>query len=261
MNGHFAIKLSPLSRAPVPILLIMLLLSVLLSSLAFSARAQQVRTTTYSNGTGFYVTKDGYIITNAHVVRECISDVAISGIAPSSAQVIARDDNVDLALLKARDYAPAVSYFRINEGELKAGDDLVVMGYAGQEGAAGQYSFVKSKLIDTHGPRGESHWLQFSNAAQHGNSGGPLLDTSGHVIGVISGKTELYRIDSRSNVAPVKISDSDVAITLEALKYFLDANRIRYQTASSGLLQFSDNRLETDAHNFIVQLKCITAQN
>ncbi len=68
-------------------------------------------------------------------------------------------------------------------------------------------------------------------------------------------------MDERSNVAPVKVAESDVAITLDALKYFLDAQRIRYQAASSGLLQFSDNRLESDAHNFIVQLKCITAQN
>ena len=234
---------------------------VLLFSLAFSAHAQQLRTTTYSNGTGFYVTKDGYIVTNAHVVRECKSNIAISGIAPGEAQIVARDDDVDLALLKARDYAPAIGYLRINEGELKAGDDLIVMGYAGEQGASGHYSFVKSKLIDTHGPQGQSHWLQFSNAAQKGNSGGPLLDTSGHVIGVISGKTQLFRVDDRSNVAPVKVSESDVAITLDALKYFLDAERIRYQTASSGLLQFSDNRLESDAHNFIVQLKCITAQN
>lgn len=233
----------------------------LLASVATPSQAQQLRTTTFSNGTGFYVSKDGYIVTNAHVVRECISNVAISGIAPSEAQIIARDDEVDLALLKARDYAPAVSYLRINEGELKAGDDLIVMGYAGQNGAAGHYSFVKSKLIDTRGPGGQAHWLQFSNAAQKGNSGGPLLDTSGHVIGVISGKTQLFRVDDRSNVAPVKVAESDVAITLDTLKDFLDAQRIRYQAASSGLLQFSDNRLESDAHNFIVQLKCITAQN
>jgi S1-C subfamily serine protease len=139
------------------------------------------------------------------------------------------------------------------------GDPVVVMGYAGQNGANGAYSFVKSQVVDPVGPFNNPQQLQFADAAQRGNSGGPLLDTSGHVIGVISGKAQLFRKDSRSNVAPTMVAKADIAISLPALKAYLDQQRIRYQGASSGLLHFSDNRLETAAQQFIVQLKCPTS--
>lgn len=220
---------------------------------------QGTRYITLSNGTGFFVSKDGYLITNAHVVRACTQKVrATNGAFNAEADVIARDDESDLALLRTNAYAPAIASLRTNNQDIKAGDPLVVMGYAGLQGAQGTYSFVKSHVIAAVGPTGQPYWLQFENAAQRGNSGGPLLDTSGHVIGVITGKTQLFRKDTRSNVAPAMISASDVAVNLPTLTAFLDRNRVRYQAASSGMLSFSDNRLEYDAKNYIVQLQCQT---
>ncbi len=235
-----------------------LLIHTVMASSAI-AQTPQPRYFTFSNGTGFYVSKDGYIITNAHVVKPCTQNVKVhSGATTSEAQVISRNDKLDLALLKSRDYAPDVASLRTNAMDIKQGEPVIVMGYAGAAGAGGTYSFVKSQVLDTKGPTGEAQWLQFANAAQKGNSGGPLLDASGHVIGVITGKTQLFRVDNRANVAPTKIGESDVAINLAYLTAFLDQQRVRYQAASSGMLSFSDNRLESSASNFIVQLQCQT---
>ncbi len=219
-----------------------------------------VRYIAISNGTGFFVTKDGYLVTNAHVIRPCSKKIYISNgsLSATEAQVVARDDKLDLAVLRANAYAPAVASLRTNNQDIAAGDNVVVMGYAGAQGAEGNYSFIKSHVIAATGPTGEAHWLQFENAAQKGNSGGPLLDASGHVIGVITGKTQLFRVDGRSGVDPTKIGESDVAVNLPALTNFLNQNRIRYQSSSSGMLSFSDNRLEYNARNYIVQLQCQT---
>ena len=230
------------------------------STLAQTPQAQPgMRYVSFAHGTGFYVSKDGYLITNAHVVRGCTQEVHVnSGVTNTTAQVIARNDALDLALLKSVSYAPAVATLRTNDKTIKQGEPVIVMGYAGMAGAKGTYSFVKSQVVGINGPTGEPHWLQFGNAAQQGNSGGPLLDDSGHVIGVITGKTQLYRVDKRANVAPTKVGESDVAVNLFTLTAFLDHNRVRYQGAQSGLLAFSDTRLESYASNYIVQLRCQT---
>jgi S1-C subfamily serine protease len=57
---------------------------------------------TYSSGTGFFVSREGYIITNYHVIKNC-SDINVSGSVPlSAAKLVAQDIGYDLALLKTR---------------------------------------------------------------------------------------------------------------------------------------------------------------
>lgn len=229
-------------------------------TLAAPAGAQQMRYVTMSNGTGFYVTKDGYIVTNAHVVRGCTSLVRATGAMTADADIIARDDKNDLALLKSRTYPPSFARLRYDDNGIKPKEGAVVMGYPGQAGANGKVSFVKSHIIAPGGPGGEPHWLQFENAAQKGNSGGPLLDMSGNVMGVITGKTQTFRVPRSGNAAPQKVSESDVAVNLATLKNFLNRNRVRFQTTTSNLLFFSDGRLQQEAKNYIVQLKCVTGE-
>lgn len=237
-----------------------LLLSLFLCCLASTAMAgaQGTRYLSFSNGTGFYVTKDGYIVTNAHVVRACAQDVWVQNRSTRSlAKVIVRNDAIDLALLKSSEYAPAVSALRSPGQPVRPKEKVIVMGYAGAAGRQGTYSFVTSEVIDAIGPTGEKHWLQFANAAQKGNSGGPLLDVNGHVIGVITGKTQLFRTANRAGIAPTKIGESDVAVNLDTLNDFLAKQGVRPQREWSGW-RLSDNRIEYDAQNFIVQLVCQT---
>jgi uncharacterized protein len=236
--------------------LLILALTLALITPAFAA----TRYLTLSNGTGFFVTKDGYIVTNAHVVKACTSLVRATGVITTDADIIARDDEHDLAILKARVYAPSFARLRYDDNGIRPKDATVVMGYPGPAGAQGHVSFVKSHIIAPSGPGGESHWLQFENAAQKGNSGGPLLDLSGNVVGVITGKTQTFRVNKAGGSTPVKISEADVAVNLYTLKNFLNRNRVRFQTSTSNLLFFSDARLQQDAKNFIVQLKCVTGE-
>lgn len=237
------------------------LISLFLCCLASTAIAQDnTRYVSFSNGTGFYVTKDGYIVTNAHVVKECGRNLVevVSGATNTTAEIVSRDDATDLALLRSVSYAPAIATIRDVSAPLITGEPLIVMGYGGQAGLARQYSFVKASLVRTGGIRENPHLLEFTNAAQKGNSGGPLLDASGRVIGVIRGKTFYEEAHPRANTTPDRYAASDIAIDLNALHGFLERSTVRVRYAANNLYPASDNRIEYDARNYIVQLRCQT---
>lgn len=210
---------------------------------------------TYSSGTGFFVTKSGYLVTNEHVVRNCQS-VEIKGERNADAQIISVDKKNDLALLKIKGFAPSIAPLRYISGSIRKGDEVVVMGYPGQAAVTGQYKYVTAQVIDTKGPQGEKNWLQFTDAAQKGNSGGPLLDRSGNVIGVVTGKTELYTIDRRTGEKKV-LKRADVAVTLPILRRFLSKHYVHPRTGNT-LIEHGDNYLQKRADDYIVNVRCIT---
>jgi len=94
-------------------------------------------------------------------------------------------------------------------------------------------------------------WLEISHVSAGGNSGGPVLDASGNVIGVIRAT-----LSEESVISPTKISD--IAVGEASVRSFLDANNIRYEETNSGTAMTDDHMAEiTDS---IVNIRC-QAQN
>jgi hypothetical protein len=168
--------------------------------------------------------------------------------------VIATDPEIDLALIRTKAIPPRYAPFRFYGRALGAGDGLLVMGYPGDHGVTGKYKVVDSKVIATDGPMGQAQWLQFEDAAQHGNSGGPLLDLSGNVVGVIVGKATVTRTNMQNGRDEV-VRESDIAISLPHVAEFLDDNRVHYWKMYSDL-QHSRSYIEQNARNYIVNIHC-----
>jgi S1-C subfamily serine protease len=213
-----------------------------------------------SAGTGFFINRDGDIVTNSHVVRDCksMSVHTVQGERPVTLR--ARDIEHDLAVLRMQGQVPEVAPLRWNIRDVKVGDEVIVMGYPGQAGVSNTYVFRKTRILGLTGPTGEPNWLQLGNVAERGNSGGPVLDTTGNVIAVITGKAKTYRVESGNSDAresPTLIGETDVAITLAALQDFLRRNSIPFYEASSGLVAYADTQLEIKANQFIVPVRCI----
>lgn len=225
------------------------------------AHAQTVRTIHYSSGTGFFVSMQGHVITNAHVVEHCNSnkvEVRNKTIEHVEGEVIATDQDVDLALIRTHASPPHLAALRDYGGAVKAGDEAIVMGFPEERAKTGIYKVVETNVIDTAGPQGEPKWLQFSDAARQGNSGGPLLDKSGNVVGVVTGKmtlTEYNAVGARTQV----VKESDVAISLPYLRKFLEANHIYYRKMTSAI-RLSTPYIEQQAQNYIVNVRCETNQ-
>ena len=133
-------------------------------------------------GSGFLVSSDGEIVTNYHVIKEAHS--AIVKLSNGSfflvGGVLASDTDKDLAIVKVNGKnLPFLSLGDIEK--LHVGDHVVAIGSPlGLEGTVSDG--IVSGVRDVSGAK----WIQTTAPVSHGNSGGPLLDMSNHVVGVIT---------------------------------------------------------------------------
>ncbi len=142
-----------------------------------------------SSGSGFILSEDGYIITNCHVVNGANTiKVALYNGETYDAELVGSDSNYDVALLKI-DAAglPAVS---IGDSDaLKVGEEVIAIGNPLGELTFTMTNGILSALdreINTDG--NPQNMLQTNAAINSGNSGGPLFDMDGNVIGVTTAK-------------------------------------------------------------------------
>lgn len=137
--------------------------------------------------TGFMLTKDGYVVTNYHVVNGADSVHLQNNKGQAyKAQIIHTDKERDLAILYINDdnfkSLKSVPYtFKKLNSDL--GEDIFTLGFPRDEAVYGQ-GYLSSKT----GYAGDTIAYQISIPVNPGNSGGPVLDKSGNVIGIISGK-------------------------------------------------------------------------
>lgn len=213
------------------------------------------KTMLVQSGTGFVVSNSGDIITNEHVVHGC-KEVIIRGAVPeSTAKVIDVDVQYDLALLRTNERVRRIATIRHPKAtKIREGEPVLVMGYPLENGVNGQYAIAESSVVGLRGPQEEPQWIQFADAAQQGNSGGPLLDASGNVAGVVVAKSQLRRFNPARGIEEI-ISSSDLAISLPVLMRFLDRHLVSYRTNAS-MTYMMPKRLEELAQSYIVNVLC-----
>lgn len=139
-----------------------------------------------SVGSGFVIDSEGYIMTNAHVIRGMDKiRVTTSDEEEYDAQVIGRDDKTDIALLKIESDVPLATVKLGDSSALKVGQPVLAIG-----SPYGLDHTVTSGIISALGRRLPSEdyvpFIQTDAAINPGNSGGPLIDGEGRVIGINS---------------------------------------------------------------------------
>ncbi len=144
-------------------------------------------------GTGIVATKDGYILTNAHVVNYSRANkvkVVLHNKKEYEATVVGYDKTSDIAVLKinANDLSPAVFG---NAAQLEIGDSVIAIGNPGgmeySSSLTGGYVSALNRTIESHSDNGMTY-IQTDAAINPGNSGGPLVNIYGQVIGINSSK-------------------------------------------------------------------------
>jgi S1-C subfamily serine protease len=157
------------------------------------------------SGSGVVVSDTGHILTADHVIENCRSlRVAQVGGLQLSAEVVGRDPRNDLALLKAASSLPTVAALRMEA--LRNGEAVVAFGYplGGLLASTGNVTFGNvSALV---GLRDDSRMLQISAPVQPGNSGGPLLDMGGRLVGVVQSKLNAVNVALASGDIPQNVN-------------------------------------------------------
>jgi len=181
-------------------------------------------------GSGFVVSAEGHIVTNDHVVAQCGS-MRVRHLGPESipAQVLARDSKNDLALLKIAGPPAKVAVLRSGV-EIRPGDGVVAVGFPLTGILAEDANVTTGGVSAMAGIRNDQRYLQISAPVQPGNSGGPLLDMSGHVVGVVSSGLDAARMASAAGIVPQNVN---FAIKIGVVRQFLDANHVPYRGEDS----------------------------
>jgi S1-C subfamily serine protease len=135
-------------------------------------------------GTGFLVSSNGHLVTNAHVVQGCVGDILgnPSGEAPAKLRLVSSDETNDLALLQATGSFKDVA--KIRDKAIQSGDSVVAIGYPFHGLLTSDFTVTTGIVSSLSGVLNDTRFLQISAAVQPGNSGGPLLASSGDVVGV-----------------------------------------------------------------------------
>ena len=183
--------------------------------------------TTFNTGTGFFVSETGHFITNAHVVANC-SDIVVKADDGSmnAAERVATDTTNDLALLKLAKVPKTVVALRIGA---RLGEGVEAFGFPHTDLLASAGNFTLGNISALSGIGDDSRYLQISAPVQAGNSGGPLLDTSGNLVGVVSSKLNAMKVMQASDDLPQNVN---FAIKSGTLANFLDANRVTYKVGA-----------------------------
>ena len=174
-----------------------------------------------ATGTGVVLTADGEILTNSHVVADATEvHVRFAGeTEPRLAKVLASDPGNDLALLKidATDLKPATF---AQPGTIRIGDGVIAIGYAldldgGPTVTSGIVSALKRTIITESGAL--NGLIQTDAAISSGNSGGPLVNLRGEVVGI---NTAVARSDANSaaNNVGFSIAVDELVPVLEQLR-------------------------------------------
>ncbi|MEK7780452.1 MAG: tetratricopeptide repeat-containing serine protease family protein [Verrucomicrobiota bacterium] len=157
-----------------------------------------------ASGTGFFISDDGYLISNNHVVDGASQVRLVTSAGLISAKVVKVDAANDLALLKAEGrFAPLP--LSPSRG-VKLGGTVATVGFPniGLQGFAPK--LAKGEIAALSGAGDDARYFQISVPVQPGNSGGALVDERGNVVGVVSAKLNASATLAMSGTLPENVN-------------------------------------------------------
>jgi S1-C subfamily serine protease len=180
-------------------------------------------------GSGSGVSVDRHhVLSNAHVIEDAAAIKVVGEGRSMAAELVFADPRNDLALLRAEQPLPASIRFRPGL-DLHLGEEVVALGFPlqGLLGSGPQAS--AGNIAGLCGIGNDSSLFQFTAPIASGNSGGPILDPSGHMVGLVSSSLNLERVRASGNNA----ENINFGIKGAIVRSFLDAFGLSPELASS----------------------------
>ncbi len=171
---------------------------------ASEAGNEDAEATPKSCGSGFFITNDGFLVTNQHVVAGARFVRLATNAGMIAAKVLKVDAANDLALLKAEGKFEALPV--TSSRTVKLGGSVVTVGFPniGLQGFAPKLS--KGEIASLSGAGDDARYFKVSLPVQPGNSGGALVDALGNVVGVVSAKLNASEALAASGSLPENVN-------------------------------------------------------
>ena len=148
-----------------------------------AATTETEKSQSKGSGTGFFITRDGYILTCYHVVEKANSVQVLVGDKMYEADIEQIDIHNDLSLLKIRGVFSAIAFSPARSAKL--GESIFTIGYPNPVLQGYAAKLTRGEINSLSGYRDDPRLYQISAPVQPGNSGGALVDENGHVVGVV----------------------------------------------------------------------------
>ena len=211
--------------------------------------SRSVKLKTSSYGSGFFVTPN-HIITNNHVTDSCDAIEVKNKGYKSVVELVDSDKNTDLSILVTGN--PHDSFLNLRNGKaVRTGEQAIALGYPLASRLGSQLKVTIGNVAALTGYQNNIAELQLTAPVQPGNSGGPLLDDNGNVIGVI-----VSRLERTGGLKKGRIAQNvNFAIKSNMAKIFMDLNMIDY-TVKKPSDKVKVNQIVENARDSVVQIIC-----
>ena len=178
-------------------------------------------------GTGFAVNPD-YVVTADHVLEGCNEVTIVHSHQETAAQTVARDRSNDLGLLRLDKKFLHAAKLR-GGSSIRLGERVSNYGYPLFGDISTSATITEGNINNLSGAGNDSTVLQFDAPTQPGNSGGPVLDSSGNVVGVAIEILSKKYADATGHIA----QNVNFAVKSNIVENFLSSNKVSFEKADS----------------------------
>lgn len=176
-----------------------------------------------SSGTGFFVNDQGWVVTNAHVVEGCTS---ISVPQMGTGDALAVDKQNDLAAFRLSSDI-GKPHLPLRRSQPRLGEDIAAYGFPLDGILSDSIKVTTGNINSLVGMENDTRYLQVSTPLQPGNSGGPILDQWGSIVGVSTAVLGTKFTDA-TGIAPQNVN---FAVRSNVVELFLQSRDIKYESA------------------------------
>jgi serine protease Do len=190
-----------------------------------------------SVGNGFFISAQGHILTDGLVVRDCGDIISSRG---GHIRKVAFDETSDLALLMSSKKPDAWASLRGRSAPQLA-EPVMTMG------------FPVGTISALAGLGNDRRMIQIRTQTQDQNSGSPLLDRSGNVVGIVSGRLNTIQVAETTSETTENVN---FAVSLGTIQSFLDSHAVPYvSNDSTDTKNYAD--IAAEAMRYTVLLECV----
>lgn len=214
-------------------------------------------------GSGFAINKDGYFLTNHHVIEKCESVRIKYNNLYGTAKVINWDKKFDAAILKVNALSPYFAKF--DTADYIAGEKLYAAGFPAKSLFGDEMSFSEGMLTNVEPSSSILSWFKgamlISVPIASGNSGGPIMNKYGAIRGMVVGGYEEAWVKDILKKGKVKVNTSNVTFNFmvsgNLLKNWIDDNRINISIKSKLQPKLDSDIIGLMAKKFVANIECV----